>query len=417
MNRFRFPPSIQQQGAILLIVLWFIALISLLVASLAAEVRLAAKAVHYQQESLQDAQKIHTALRLSEWELMLQRMPVPPKQARLREDGTQPPYPLLRFNGDLQTLSHPLPKGIKVRIYDHAGLINIRRLSVQRWRELFRERIGEDDLVKLETLVQVWQDWIDGDDLKRANGAEKEFYKKQKPPYEPRNAQPETVEELLLLKDYAELFKGINIDAVFTVYGNVTGVNPNFATLEALSLLPGLNSGAANAILQLRHQKEIKSINDLNEILLPEQINKVRPWLQFSKVGSNFYNIAIQAESEALEGEENPKQGKQEKPPTNTQAYAYVATVEARGYALPPRMLRIDPYKKLPQAITFAKKDEFGKEKSKAYEPASFRSQGSSPSTSNTGLSPFGSGSRSSGGHSSASPSGSNASNNPFGSR
>jgi len=48
-------------------------------------------------------------------------------------------------------------------------------------------------------LEDAWHDWIDGDELKRINGAEKDYYETLSPPYEPRNSRLETVEELLLI--------------------------------------------------------------------------------------------------------------------------------------------------------------------------------------------------------------------------
>jgi hypothetical protein len=43
-------------------------------------------------------------------------------------------------------------------------------------------------------------DWIDADDAPREFGAEVEFYSQRDPPYEPRNALPSSIEELLLVQ-------------------------------------------------------------------------------------------------------------------------------------------------------------------------------------------------------------------------
>jgi general secretion pathway protein K len=266
-----------------------------------------------------------------------------------------------RFDGRILELAYPIPNTVQVRIYDHGGKINFRLLNKHRLRQLLEKRVG-DDPEKLQELEDAWEDWIDRDDLKRLTGAEKDYYEKLDPPYEPRNNRIETVEELLLIKGFAEVFEGVEMDTAFTVYGNRFGVNPNLATREALMLLPGMDAGTADTILVIRRYKEFKSLADLNELIQPEQLALLRSWIHFSKT-SNFYTIALQVKkpediekSESEEETANTDDSYKEpyeaatKPatPEEKNQRAYMVTVQPKGFNQLPKILMVNPYGVLP---------------------------------------------------------------------
>jgi general secretion pathway protein K len=348
---------LKQRGAVLILVLWTIALATLLVSTIASEVRLSAKAVFYHRAGVDNRAKLLKAAQYAQFEIMLQRMPTEEEEKKKEKKDpnntlqlSEADYPLLRFNGQPLEMSHQMPEGIKIRIYDHAGMLNIRRLTSPQWRDLFKQKLGEDNPEKLDSFVQCWEDWLDSDDLNRLNGAEKDYYLTLDPPYEPRNSAPETVEELRLIKGFDELFKDIDLSSVFTIYGTLSGVNPNYATAETLLMIPGLNEENVEKIMGLRKAQEIKSNTDLQDYILPNDLQKATPWFHYVKSGSNFYTIAIQMESDAKPAlnvnkktEETPKEKVEKK-----REYGYLMTVESKGYALPPRILRIDPLGVLP---------------------------------------------------------------------
>lgn len=347
----------KQRGAVLILVLWTVALATLLVSTIASEVRLSAKAVFYHRTGVDNRAKLLKTAQYAMFEIMLQRMPTEEEEKKkenkepnntLQLSGTD--SPLLHFNGQILEMSHPMPEGIKVRIYDHVGMLNIRRLTPPQWRDLFKHKLGEDNPEKLDSLIQCWEDWLDNDDLNRLNGAEKDYYSTLEPPYEPRNALPETVEELRLIKGFDELFKDIDLSSIFTIHGTFNGVNPNYATAETLLMIPGLNEENVEKIIGLRKTQEIKSSAELQEYILPNDLQKATPWFHYVKSGNNFYTIAIQMESDAKPAlninkktEETPKEKVEKK-----REYGYLMTVELKGSALPPRILRIDPQGILP---------------------------------------------------------------------
>lgn len=365
-----------QRGIILIVVLWFILMVTVIVATLATEVRLSAKVVYANKLGVQTWSDTLTALRLAEMELLIARMPDPPgkeNETPLAERRNK----AYHFNGQILKLSYPAPNNVTVRVFDHGGKINLQRLSTPQMRDLLEKRIGNDP-EQLDALLDAWQDWIDRDDLKRANGAEKDYYEKLTPPYEPRNGMLETVEELRLVKGFDQVFEGVNLEAAFTVYSNQSGINPNLATREALQLLPGLDDKTIDTILTKRREKDFKNFQDFNEFMEPEQLARFQPWINFTP-GSIVYTIAIQVkepqptdnpdqtnnhggqtEAKPLpvkktatlsnkpeEEPANPTQGEQSTA-DNKEQHAYMVTLQFQGVNRAPKTLMVNPYGLLP---------------------------------------------------------------------
>jgi general secretion pathway protein K len=332
-------------------------IVTVIVAALAGETRLAAMAVFHNKQGLQTWNDTLQALNVAKIELLINRMPDPPGEEKPLDERKNKRY---HFNGQILNVAYPIPKTVIIRIYDHAGKINLQSLSRMHLRQLLEQRVGNDP-EKLQPLEDSWNDWIDKDDFERVNGAEKKYYKTLSPPYEPRNFRLETVEELLLIKGFAEAFKGMEIGTVFTVYGNNSrGINPNLATREALMLLPGMSGTVADTILTKRRKKDFKSANDFNEFMEPEQLAKLRPWINFSS--SNFYTIAIvQTGIEADEDSQdvNSKNkvldevSKDKNTPISTEENqrAYMITVQTKGFNQLPKVLLVEPYGILPSTI------------------------------------------------------------------
>ncbi|MEM7018913.1 MAG: hypothetical protein AAF512_16430 [Pseudomonadota bacterium] len=325
-----------QRGAILILVLWFTALIGLIVLTLASETRLSATAAYHNKLNLENRAKILEAFNVAQMELMVQHMPLPPGQGNTQGDlGEREMQPLYQFDGRPLATAYPLPEGVKVRIYNLSGKINLRTLSPKLMKDILRKRIGDDES-KIDELYSTWQDWIDTDELKRSNGAEKDYYKGLDPPYEPRNNKLESVEELRLIKGFDEIFEGFNLEAAFTVYGNKPRINPNMITTEALSLIPRIDEEITDGLMRTRSTEIYRNSQDFNTFIdYPDVMREFGSWLDFSNPrGNQYYTIAIE-----LAGDEGESSGR-----------AYSVTVKYNGTALPPKILRVDPYGKLPDA-------------------------------------------------------------------
>ena len=83
-------------------------------------------------------------------ELLLERMPRPiGEQLEETEEG-EIRTPAFRFNGQELNLNYPKASNVVVRIYDHAGKININRIPRRNMQLLIEKRLG----VKMPTLLK-----------------------------------------------------------------------------------------------------------------------------------------------------------------------------------------------------------------------------------------------------------------------
>ncbi len=302
----------------------------ILVTALTTKVRLSATTVMHHQESLQDWSAILDALNKAHMELVIDKMPkITATTTSLfnRESEEN------RFDGRLISLSYKAPKGINVRIYDLSGKINIARLDQSKLRKLLEQQMGDGNK-KISELVDAWFDWTDANNLKRLNGAEEDYYRKKDKPYEPRNGALPSVDEIRLIKGFEDLFTGIELNSVFTLWGNMGGaVNPNAASREVLLMLPGMSEKLADKLIKARKIQSFKNMADVNVHLTPVAANKLSGWFQFKK--SSYYSIAVYPDKIV---EKNKK---------SQTIYAYMEDVRVPGAAQKPIILRAIPYAKV----------------------------------------------------------------------
>jgi general secretion pathway protein K len=280
----------KSRGAVLIATLLTITVLTILVTALASQTRLSARLAREQLEELQHEADILTAFSAAEMDLVLERQPPPRIQNNNPEalNGTN----LYRFNGLPLETYYKTPTGVEVRIYDHGGKINLSEISLQKLREILAKIIGDKTDPEIENLIAAWYDWTDGDDLTYPGGAESEYYQTLDPPYSPRNGPLESVEEILLIRGFRELFSNINLQAAFTIYGESDLLNLNTATVEALRLLPGLNDDLIAKILQERQEGEIRGNGDVARLVPATTMAELRPWLNSRKITS-YYTIFV----------------------------------------------------------------------------------------------------------------------------
>lgn len=344
------PQKKPQKGSVLIIVLWTSVLLTVLVTAMASKVRLSARVAFHNQEAATGWAEILATVDKAEMELMLERMPTPIDELpELTEDG-ELRISSYRFNGQPLQLHYPADENMMVRIYDHAGKINLNRIPRRNMQLLLEKRLGGQDAdpEQVQELLAAWTDWTDLNDLQSLNGAEREYYQSLDRPYSPRNnPELDTVEELLHIRGFAELFEDINLDAAFTIYGNDRTVNLNLATREALQLLPGLDDELIETIIAMREIRDINNRAEMAEIIPFESLVELSNW-----VGNNtsmFFSVFVYPKIE-LEQTGNQELLDDEGFPLNPDPVnqAYMEIIEVRGYNNLPRVYKIDPYAHLP---------------------------------------------------------------------
>jgi general secretion pathway protein K len=181
-----------------------------------------------------------------------------------------------------------------VRITDESGKIDINAITDANsdiLRNLFKNLgVPENEVY---TIVDSILDWKDPDDLLHLNGAEDDYYMSLPNPYKPKNANFDTLEELIMVKGMTpEILYGKGeqkglIDYL-TVNSKRKQINLNAAPKEVLMAIPGMTSEIADAIINYRQDKEIRSIGEIQG-LLGENYNLMSSY--FSTGGSNTFTI------------------------------------------------------------------------------------------------------------------------------
>lgn len=357
----------KQVGSVIIIVLWTAVLLTVLVTAMAGKVRLSAQTVAHNRDASQEWAQLMATVNFAEMELMLETMPVPIEQQLEESEEGELLTPAYRFDGEALQLHYPAPENMVVRIYDHAGKINLNRIQRRKMQMLIENLLGGEDAdpEEVQDLLAAWTDWTDLNDLEGLNGAERDYYSELDQPYVPRNnPELDTVEEILHVRGFAELLEGINLDAAFTIYGNARTVNLNVATREAMRLLPGLDDELIETIIAYRELEDISNRAEIAEIVPFENLQELMQWVGITNT-TNIYSIFVYPKSEfggsALTGQRSDVEELDEDAvePEDTVRQAYMEIVEIRSANALPRIYKVDPYGMLPD-MAKARVEQYG---------------------------------------------------------
>jgi len=290
--------------------MWTAVLLTILVTAMASKVRLSARTAFNNQLAADDYTQMMSALHSAEMEILLERMS-PPIDAPIETDSEGEILDRsLRFDGRPLRLSYPTPDDMVVRIINHSGMINLNRIPRASMQLLIEKRLqditGEEaDPEEVQNLLAAWTDWTDLNDLEGINGAERDYYEALDPPYLPRNnPELDSVNELLHVRGFAELFEGVDLESAFTIYGNNRQLNINVATREALSLLPGLTPALIDVLLAVRTIDSFSNRGEIGEVIPFENLTELSPWL--SNETSDFYTLYVYRRPEPDPQSEEP---------------------------------------------------------------------------------------------------------------
>ena len=153
-----------------------------------------------------------------------------------------------------------------------SGRINLNRVSEPFLRKVIKYFVETGE--QRDILVDSILDWRDPDDFHRMNGAENDYYRSLPEPYDCKNGDFDSVEELLLVRGMTpELFYGkkgedqeapvIGLKDIFTVFSTVDRVDVNSAPAEVLTALFGFPFQLAKTVTEARGEGGFSSLNDL----------------------------------------------------------------------------------------------------------------------------------------------------------
>ncbi len=164
----------------------------------------------------------------------------------------------------------------EIRVMSEAGKVNINLVS----ESLLRKIIGNLGLEgeARDIVVDSIMDWKDPDDFYRVNGAENAYYQSLKEPYQCKNGNLDSIEELLLVRGVTpELFYGkrgkrgeesskvdrIGLKDIFSIYSYGQQIDINSASLPVLRVMLGLPKEVAQLIVKAREEKGFQNQLDL----------------------------------------------------------------------------------------------------------------------------------------------------------
>ena len=223
----------RQHGAALILVIWVIALMTVLLGSFA----LIARTENLESRHLFDGTTARYAAQAG-LERAVYELANPDITKRWVGDGR--PYDFTFDNAKVQ-----------VELTDESGKIDINTAGDDVLPALF-ESVGVDQN-RAVALSDAIQDWRDPDDIPRPHGAEINEYKAAGLAYGPRNGPFQTVSEVqqVLGMNYDLYTK---IEPAITIYSGGQTPNAAYAPLQALLALPGMNEQLAQQVIAERQQ-------------------------------------------------------------------------------------------------------------------------------------------------------------------
>ncbi len=157
---------------------------------------------------------------------------------------------------------------VEISVTDDSGKIDINTADVLTLTNLFLG-VGIED-VRADELANAIQDWRDPDDLVSLNGAEIDDYEAVQLPYGPRNAPFETLSEVQQVfgMDYTTYMK---IEPAITMYSGRGVPSAAYAPLEALMAIPGMTAEQAQQLIADRQQLPPGMLNSgMSGLVLPD---------------------------------------------------------------------------------------------------------------------------------------------------
>ena len=212
-----------------------------------------------------------------------------------------------RINVDIPWVDFGSGK-FKVHIGNEAGKININQANetlLKMMVEAFDLDTQQKDIIADSIL-----DWRDENDLHRLNGAEDDYYNSLPEPYDCKNDDFDSVEELLLVRGVTpELFYGglkdmvtvlMDEDKVRKSTGDIlrgrsgyvfsNKICINAASEKMLRALPLMTDELVQEIIAYRKEKDFKSPGEVSSVVGPDVFNAISPYITLEE--NAYYTIS-----------------------------------------------------------------------------------------------------------------------------
>ncbi|MFZ7126507.1 MAG: general secretion pathway protein GspK [Desulfobacterales bacterium] len=293
-----------ESGIALFVVLWVLTLLTIIVGQLSFSVRHEMKALRNYKESTEAYYLAEAGLNLALLELIR-------GESRDRPDIEEDPDPSAeeasawRVNAPIPTVEYAGGR-IGIWIENSAGKINLNTADTPLLRLMLSGLELDED--RVDTIVDSIMDWRDDDEFHRLNGAESDYYQSLPDPYRSKNAEFDSVEELMLVKgvtpelfhgglrDRATVFQdpampGRRLRSLFRKGSDIGAnrINLNAASASVLKALPDMTDEDVEAIASFRELQDFKSLTEISDVIGADRFSSIAPYISLEM--SPFYTI------------------------------------------------------------------------------------------------------------------------------
>jgi general secretion pathway protein K len=298
MNRFLR----NERGMALFIVLWVMALLTVIAGEFCYAVRTEANITRNFKE---ETQSYYIAVSGLSWAIegLVADDSVP---ASLKSNADDKAKGLENIRRRINIDIPPIPYGdgqFKVEKENESGKVNLNRAD----ESLLLMMLSRFEIADAEKniIVDSIMDWRDEDDLHRVSGAENEYYLSLPKPYKCKNGDFTSVDELLFVRGVTpEIFYGGLKDIVAVYPHHKTGterdirrrteydykrININAAPSQTLRAFPLMTEKAVQDIMKYREKRDFQSFADLQPIVGAAIYDAIWPFVTFNL--SPYYKI------------------------------------------------------------------------------------------------------------------------------
>jgi general secretion pathway protein K len=277
--QFRNPYSAfrDPKGVALIMVLWVITILSVIALEFCFAMRTEINVTKNLKEEVQLYAVAEGGVYRGVAELIFKHDPrIQQMRKGLKAEEVPPEKKEWVADGRLYSL--PFDQGVnEVRVMGEAGKVNINAVSEKTLRNILTQLglEGETRDIVADSIL----DWRDADDFIHVNGAENDYYQSLKEPYRCKNANFDSIEELLLVRGVTpELFYGrkttrkeeegqpvdrIGLKDIFSIYSFGEQIDMNSATLPVLRVVLGIPKEIAQQVVRAREEKTFEHQQDL----------------------------------------------------------------------------------------------------------------------------------------------------------
>ncbi|MFO7839164.1 MAG: type II secretion system protein GspK [Desulfosalsimonadaceae bacterium] len=292
---------LQKRGVALLMTIWILMLLTVIVTEFCYTMRSRVNITRNLKDSTQAYYVAVAGVNRAIAELLRQQKE-PGKSEKEEDASAGDQSPDWRINTQMPPIEFADGE-FRVHIQNASGRIELNRADKKLFQAVLK---GFDiDEKQRKTIVDSILDWRDENDMHRTHGAEDDYYQSLDPPYDCKDADFDSVDELLLVKGVTpEIFYG-GLDKLVTVLPlpekglsgsgdeekgyNYNRININAASEEMWRRLPGMTPELVEQVQEFRKEKTFTSKSQLFDVLGGEAYDKVEPYISMDSLA--YYTI------------------------------------------------------------------------------------------------------------------------------